>query len=46
MNEELEIMWKEVLITYSKVLSWHLPGGTVENHKRASFRIVIIPFKI
>jgi hypothetical protein len=30
MNNELERMWKEVVVAYSKVLSWSLHGGTEE----------------
>jgi hypothetical protein len=28
MNDELEAMWKEVVMTYFKILPQHLPGGT------------------
>jgi hypothetical protein len=28
---ELERIWKEAAMTYFKVLSWHLSGGTEEN---------------
>jgi hypothetical protein len=42
MNDE----WKEGVMACAKVLSWLLPGGTVENHKRASSGIIIIPFKV
>jgi hypothetical protein len=34
MNDKLEIMWKEVVVTYFKVLSWHLLGGMEKNHKK------------
>jgi hypothetical protein len=30
---ELEWMWKEVIIPSFDIVSWHLPGGTEENHK-------------
>jgi hypothetical protein len=33
LNNELERMWKEAVISKFKVLSLHLPGGTKENHK-------------
>jgi hypothetical protein len=39
MCNELEIKWKEAVVTYFKVLSWHLPGGTKENPRKLSFRI-------
>jgi hypothetical protein len=31
-NDESKKMWNEVLVTYFKVLSQHLPEGTEENH--------------
>jgi hypothetical protein len=34
MNNHLERIWKEVVMAYLKVLSWHLPGGTEENHEK------------
>jgi hypothetical protein len=33
MNNELERTWKGEVMAYFKVLSWHLPEATVENHK-------------
>jgi hypothetical protein len=27
-------MWKDVVVVYLKVLSWHWPGGNEENHKK------------
>lgn len=33
-NNELERMWKELVISSLKVLSWHFPGGTKENYKK------------
>jgi hypothetical protein len=42
MNNELERIWKEAVMSYLKVLSDHLPGGTEETHKRASVRTVIL----
>jgi hypothetical protein len=35
MNNELEMMWKEVVMTKFKVhlLSRHFPGGTEENNE-------------
>jgi hypothetical protein len=32
-NNEQERIWKEAVVTYCKVLSRHLPGGTEENHE-------------
>jgi hypothetical protein len=37
---ELERVWKEMVMTYLKVLSQHLPGGTEENHEN---RILSLP---
>jgi hypothetical protein len=31
-NDELEWMQKETVMVYFKVLSFHLPGRTEENH--------------
>jgi hypothetical protein len=31
MNDELEIIWKEAVMAYFEVLSWHFLGGTEEN---------------
>jgi hypothetical protein len=33
-NDELEKIWKEAVMAYFKVLSWHSPGGTEENHDK------------
>jgi hypothetical protein len=33
MNNELERMWREVVMAKHKVLSGNLPGGTEENHE-------------
>jgi hypothetical protein len=33
-NNELERMWKEVVMAQFKVLSCHLPGQTKENYKK------------
>jgi hypothetical protein len=32
-------MWKETVMTYFDILSWHLPARAVENHGRPSVRI-------
>jgi hypothetical protein len=32
-NNELESIWKEVVVASFKVLAWHFPGGTEENFK-------------
>jgi hypothetical protein len=34
MNNELERMWKEVVVASFKVLAWHLHEGTEENHEK------------
>jgi hypothetical protein len=34
MINELETMWKEVVVTCLKILPQHLPGGTKENHEK------------
>jgi hypothetical protein len=34
MNNELERMCKEAVMTYFKVISWHSPRGTDENHEK------------
>jgi hypothetical protein len=36
MNEKLERMWKAVVMTYFKIVSWNFPGGTEENHRNKS----------
>jgi hypothetical protein len=28
MNDEMERIWKEAVMDYLMVLSWHLPGGS------------------
>jgi hypothetical protein len=33
MNDEIERIWKEAVLAYFKVSSWHVPGGTEENYK-------------
>jgi hypothetical protein len=38
---KLERICKEVVMTYFKVLSCHLDGGTEEKHKETSVRIVV-----
>jgi hypothetical protein len=34
MRFQSERMWKDVIMAYSKVLSWHLPGGFEESHEK------------
>jgi hypothetical protein len=34
-NDELNRMWKEVVIGVFKALSWHFPGGTEKNHNKS-----------
>jgi hypothetical protein len=34
MNNELERIWKEVVMVEFKVLSQHVPGGTEEDHEK------------
>jgi hypothetical protein len=34
MINKLERIWKEAAMAKFKVLSWHLPGGTEENHEK------------
>jgi hypothetical protein len=34
-NDEIERMWKEVVVTYYKILSRNLHGGAGENHKKS-----------
>jgi hypothetical protein len=33
-NNDLKMLWKEVIIVLLKVLSQNLPGGGKENHKK------------
>jgi hypothetical protein len=33
MNNELKAIWKEAVLDEFKALSWHLPGGTQEDHR-------------
>jgi hypothetical protein len=33
MNDELERMWKEAVVAYSKLPSWHFLGETGENEE-------------
>jgi hypothetical protein len=35
-NSELEKMWNEEIMVQFKLLSWHLPGQTKENHRDLS----------
>jgi hypothetical protein len=35
-NNELEMMWKEAVVAFFKLLSWNLPGGTEVNHENLS----------
>jgi hypothetical protein len=34
MNDELEKIWKEAVMTYFQVLSWNLSVGSKENHEK------------
>jgi hypothetical protein len=34
MNNELETIWKEVVVAYFKVLSERLPGGSEKIHEK------------
>lgn len=34
MSNRLKRMWKETIVGYLKVLAWHYPRETEENHKR------------
>jgi hypothetical protein len=43
MNIDLENMWKELVMVYFKVLSWHLPVGT---RMDTSLRISSLPAKL
>jgi hypothetical protein len=36
MNDELEMVWKEVAVAYFIPLSWHSTGRVEENHKNLS----------
>jgi hypothetical protein len=38
-NNELEKIWKEVVLTYFKVLSWHLIEATEKNHEHPKLRL-------
>jgi hypothetical protein len=33
---ELERIWKEAVMAYFMVISWHFPGGNDENHENLS----------
>jgi hypothetical protein len=33
-NDDLERIWKEVVVAYFDVLPWNLPGGTEVNLKK------------
>jgi hypothetical protein len=37
-NDELERIWKEVVVTYFKVIFRHLPGETEGNHENPQSR--------
>jgi hypothetical protein len=34
MNDENTVTWKEIVVTYIKLISQHLPGQSEENHDR------------
>jgi hypothetical protein len=33
MNDDTEMMWKEVAVAYFKIFSRHYPAGTEESHE-------------
>jgi hypothetical protein len=35
MNTELEGMWREVVVAYFNILSWHSPGATDRNNEKS-----------
>jgi hypothetical protein len=39
LNDELERMWKEAVVTYIKALSQHFTTGTLKNHENFSIKI-------
>jgi hypothetical protein len=46
MNNELEMIWLETLVTLFKVLSRNLRESAEENHEKHSVRIVDVPSEI
>jgi hypothetical protein len=38
MDDELERIWKEVIMTYYEILFCHLFGYTAENHRKPGLR--------
>jgi hypothetical protein len=42
-NNELEIIWNEVVVSYLKVLHGHLPGGTLELRRSQSEFLKVQP---
>jgi hypothetical protein len=37
MNHDLEMLWKEVVVTYVTLLTQQLPGENEKNHKNLSY---------
>jgi hypothetical protein len=33
-NNELELIWREAVVEYVQIISWHLPGGTEKKHEK------------
>jgi hypothetical protein len=46
MDNELEIIWKEVVVAYIKELSHNLPERAEKNSKKASLNITDVPTEI
>jgi hypothetical protein len=44
-NNELESMWKEAIVSQIRVLSWHLCGGTEGNHENLQSRSLVSGLK-
>jgi hypothetical protein len=46
MSDELERIWREVVMTLFKVLTWNFSGSTEEHLKKKSVGIVGVTVKI
>jgi hypothetical protein len=46
MTNELERIWKEVVVAYSRLYSGYLSKGKEQNNKKASLGIAGAPIKI
>jgi hypothetical protein len=46
MNNKLESLWKEMVVTQFKVLSRHLFGGTEVNHENHQSRLLVSGLRI